>query len=207
MNKRILMRIDFQNDFVHPYGALTLSNPELIGRQQKFANSLFLKSFDKIIDTYDTHFAETYANTKEAQSFPPHCIFASWGWQSAAPFNPELKVQKMYKSTTNIWNEANNYQDLSDDWRGKELFLCGVLSDVCVEQAMSGALKRGAKVVLLTDLCQGQNRQINDIMQEEKYRPWVEQKKLSAITTAQFFQQILNNKKILYTRFNQARGE
>ena len=68
----------------------------------------------------------------------------------------------MYKSTTNIWNETNNYQDLSDDWRGKELFLCGVLSDVCVEQAMSGALKRGAKVLLLTDLCQWQSRQIKD---------------------------------------------
>ena len=94
MNKRILMRIDFQNDFVHPYGALTLSNPELIGRQQKFANSLFLKSFDKIIDTYDTHFAETYANTKEAQSFPPHCILPAGGGSRPLRSTPSSKYKK-----------------------------------------------------------------------------------------------------------------
>ena len=40
MNKRILMRIDFQNDFVHPQGDLTISDIDLIERHQKFANSL-----------------------------------------------------------------------------------------------------------------------------------------------------------------------
>ena len=89
MNNNILIRIDFQNDFVHPYGALTISNPELIEKHQKFAEGLFNHSFDKIIDTYDTHFAETYPHTIEAQSYPLHCVFGSWGWQQAAPFKPE----------------------------------------------------------------------------------------------------------------------
>ena len=77
MNNRILMRIDFQNDFVHPHGALSINSPELIERQQKFADSLFPTSFDKIIDTYDTHFAETYGETSEAANFPLHCVFGS----------------------------------------------------------------------------------------------------------------------------------
>ena len=34
MTNNILMRIDFQNDFVHPHGALTLNNPELIIKHQ-----------------------------------------------------------------------------------------------------------------------------------------------------------------------------
>ena len=70
MTNTILMRIDFQNDFVHPHGALSLKNPELIERHQQFADSLFNNTFDKIIDTYDTHFTETYNNTIEAQNFP-----------------------------------------------------------------------------------------------------------------------------------------
>ena len=55
MKERILMRIDFQNDFVHPQGHLTINNEKLIEKHQNFANGLFANSFDKIIDTYDTH--------------------------------------------------------------------------------------------------------------------------------------------------------
>lgn len=115
MNNRILMRIDFQNDFVHPQGALSINAPELIKRQQKFADNLFPSYFDKIIDTYDTHFAETYGDTVEAQSFPPHCLFGSGGWQQAAPLKPTLEVVKMYKpppiygmrrTPTAIWRKA-----------------------------------------------------------------------------------------------------
>ena len=56
MSQRILMRIDFQNDFVHPQGKLTISDTDLIDRHQKFANSLQTGMFDVIIDSYDTHF-------------------------------------------------------------------------------------------------------------------------------------------------------
>lgn len=198
MNNRILMRIDFQNDFVHPQGALSINAPELIERQQKFADNLFPSYFDKIIDTYDTHFAETYGDTIEAQSFPPHCLFGSKGWQQAAPFKPALGVIKMYKSTTDIWNEAQAYRDLAESWKGKKVYLCGVLSDICVLQAMDGLLKRGAKVVVLEDLCHGKDRQICDILQDEKHHPLVTQGKLTSITSAQFFREVLAEKKKQY---------
>ena len=77
MNKRILFRIDFQNDFVHPNGSLTISDEKLIEKHQKFANNLFKNSFDKIVDSYDTHFRETYNDTLEAQSFGEHCIYGT----------------------------------------------------------------------------------------------------------------------------------
>ena len=47
MKKRILMRVDFQNDFVHPHGSLTINNPQLIEKHQQFADNLFQNSFDK----------------------------------------------------------------------------------------------------------------------------------------------------------------
>lgn len=207
MTNNILMRIDFQNDFVHPHGALSIKNPDLINKHQQFADGLFERTFDKIIETYDTHFAETYPQTLEAQNYPPHCLYGTWGWQQAAPFKPDLDVIKMYKSTTNLWNEAKNYKDLSEDWQNKNVYLCGLLSDVCVVQAMNGLLKRGANVIVLEDLCQGVEMQITDILQIEPYEKYVESGQLKSMTTAQFFRNQLLSKKIEHNLVNRAIGE
>lgn len=207
MTENVLMRIDFQNDFVHPHGALTISNTELIERHQKFADSLFNGTFDRIIDTYDTHFNETYGDTVEAKNYPLHCVFGTWGWQQAAPFKPELKVTKMYKSTTNIWNEVNQYQDLQDNWNDKNVYLCGVLSDVCVKQALDGLLERGANVTILSDLCQGAEYQISDILAKTPYRPFIETGRLKNISTAQFFRGTLLNKKVHHQHVTKSLGE
>lgn len=207
MMTNILMRIDFQNDFVHPHGALSVKNSELIEKHQQFADSLFKNSFDEIIETYDTHFEETYPLTKEAKSFPVHCIFGTWGWQAAAPFKPELEVTKMYKSTTNLWNEVHQYQELAESWKDKKVYLCGLLSDVCVQQAMNGLLKKGAEVIILDDLCQGANMQISDILREDVYRPFIEAGKLKVITSGQFFRAALRDKKIAHHLVKRDLGE
>jgi len=207
MTKNILMRIDFQNDFVHPYGALSIQNPDLIEKHQKFAEGLFANSFDEIIETYDTHYYETFDNTFEAEKFPLHCVFNSWGWQSAAPFKPEFNVTKMFKSTTNIWNEIKTYKRLNENWQGQNVYLCGLLSDICVLYAMNGLLKRGANVIIFDDLCQGAEKQISDILQEDTYLPFVESGQLKSITTAQFFRSALLDKKIQHNLVNKTLGE
>ena len=207
MSKRILLRIDFQNDFVHPQGKLTIADEELIDRHQKFANNLFNNSFDEIIDSYDTHFEDTYSNTNEAQNFPIHCVYGTWGWQQAAPFKDGLDVKKIYKSTTNIWNETKAYKDLSEEWTGKDVYLCGVLSDICVVQAMNGALKKGANVIVIEDLCKGLNREITNILQDEVYKPFIDNGKLKSITTKQFFRTALLEKKIQHNLVRRELGE
>ncbi|MBR5599116.1 MAG: cysteine hydrolase family protein [Alphaproteobacteria bacterium] len=197
MNKRILVRIDFQNDFVAPDGLLSINDCDLIEKHKKFANNIFKNSFDTIVDSYDTHFEETYDNTIEAKSFGKHCIYGTWGWEQAAPFKKGLNIQKIFKSSTNIWNEAKNNQILSDTYSGKtDVYLCGVLSDICVKQAMDGFLKKGANVFVIEDLCKGLNLQITDILQDEVYRPFIEAGKLKTITTQQFFRSTLLSKKI-----------
>ncbi|MBR5154433.1 MAG: cysteine hydrolase family protein [Alphaproteobacteria bacterium] len=199
MNKRVLFRIDFQNDFVSPEGLLTISDIALIERHKKFANNLFKNSFDLIIDSYDTHFEETYNDTIEAQNFPKHCIYGTWGWEQAAPFKEGLNVQKIYKSTTNIWNEEKTYQNLACQYNDKtDVYLCGVLSDICVKEAMDGLLKKGANVIVLEDLCKGLNEEITDILAKPDYRAFVEAGKLKSMTTQQFFRTELLKKKIEY---------
>jgi nicotinamidase/pyrazinamidase len=205
--KNILVRIDFQNDFVHPHGALSIKNPDLIDRHQKFADGIFLNCFDEIIETYDTHFKETYPQTFEAQSFPLHCAFGTWGWQQAAPFKPEQPVTKLYKSTTNLWNEKPQYALLQKNFKDSNVYLCGLLSDICVKQAMNGFLKRGANVIILDDLCQGAQKQICDILEEDAYRSFIEKGKLKAITSAQFFRVALREKKIAHNLVYRNLGE
>lgn len=206
MNERLLVRIDFQNDFVHPDGALSINNPELISRHQRFADNLQKGMFSEIIDLRDTHFAETYGQTKEAESFGLHTEFGTWGWQPAAVFKDNIPVRTLYKSTTNIWNEVNQYAVLQQDWRGKDVYLCGLLSDICVQQAMDGFLRRGAKVTVLEDLCQGAQKQIPEILNEEKYEYPIREGLLRHITGAQFFRAILLEKKLNHNLINASRG-
>ncbi len=204
MNKRILFRIDFQNDFVDPKGLLTISDENLIERHKKFANNLFRNSFNKIVDSYDTHFEETYDNTIEAKSFPKHCIYGTWGWQQAAPFKEGLNVIDIYKSSTNLWNEENNNQILSEDYNDKtDVYLCGVLSDICVKQAMDGFLRKGANVVIIEDLCKGLEMEMADILQLDDYKQMVQNGRIKTITTGQFFRSELLKKKIEH---NMVRG-
>ncbi len=203
MNERTLVRIDFQNDFVAENGNLTINNPELIERHQQFNQSLQKGMFTQIIDAADTHFAETYPETKEAQSFPAHTIYGTWGWQKAAEFKDNIPVINLYKSTTNLWNEEKTYALLQQDWKGKEVYLCGVLSDICVKQAMNGFLSRGAKVTILEDLCMGANQQMPEIIQQPAYQKAVEKGYLKMMTSKQFFRMALNEKKC---QFNLVKG-
>ncbi len=207
MTKTVLMRIDFQNDFVHPQGRLTVNAPDLIHRQQKFAANLQNNMFDIIIDSYDTHFLETYDDTIEAETYPPHCIFGSKGWQSAAPFKNNIPLIKIFKSTTNIWHEKHAYAVLNSSWKDKEVYLCGVLSDVCVKQAMDGLLKRGAKVSILEDLCLGLHRQIPEILSDSQYRQFINSGRLRSLSSSQFFRSCLLEQKKLHNHVHLNRGD
>lgn len=206
MNERILARIDCQNDFMDSDGVLTINNPELIESHKRFAGNLQKGMFHEIMDFYDTHFAATYGQTKEAESFPLHTEFGTWGWQPVAEFKDNIPVRKLYKSTTNLWNEVNQYAVLQQDWRGKNVFLCGVLSDICVQQGMDGFLRRGATVTVLEDLCQGAAKQIPEIISEPKYERFVAEGQLRHISSAQFFRSILLEKKLNHNLVNTSRG-
>lgn len=207
MNERILARIDFQNDFIAPDGALTINNPELIARHQRFADSLQKGMFSEIWDFRDTHFAETYPQTKEAESFILHTEFGTWGWEAAATLKDNIPVRRFFKFTTNLWNEAHQYAALQQDMRNKDVYLCGLLSDICVQQGMDGFLRRGAKVTVLEDLCQGLDKQIPEIISEPKYQKLVEEGRLRHISSAQFFRSILLEKKLNYNLVNTRGGK
>ena len=188
MKKRIWVRVDFQNDFVDLDGILTINDVVLINRYQPFCNSLQRGMFAAIIDIADTHFEETYAVTAKAADYPLHAAYYTWGWHKAAEFKDNIPLTNLYKSTTNIWNEENNYTLLQQNWRDKDIYLCGLLSDVCVREAMDGFLNRGAKGRLLEDLRKGVQRQLPEIVAEPQYAEFLTGRQLHMMTSAQFFQ-------------------
>lgn len=69
MNERFLVRIDFQNDFAAPKGALTINNPDLIARHQRFADSLQKGMFSEIWDFRDTHLQKHIRRPKRPRAF------------------------------------------------------------------------------------------------------------------------------------------
>ncbi len=206
MKKNILVLVDFQNDFVAPQGALTIDNPNLIERVQTFNNNLQKGMFEEIIVTADNHFHETYDLTPESDNFPIHCVHGSWGWKLAVEFKKNIPVNILYKNSTNIWNEAPNYKMLQKDWSDCNVYIAGVLSDICVKQAMEGFLEKGANVILFEDLTQGLNQQTPEIIAEPKYEKYIEKGALRNITTAQFFRQALLEKKQMCNRVISNRG-
>lgn len=205
MKERILVRIDFQNDFVASDGNLTINSPELIVRHKRFNQSLQKGMFTKIIDAADTHFEETYSQTKEAEPFPLHTVYGTWGWQKAAEFKDNIPVINIYKSTTNLWNEEKTYALLQQNWKGKDVYLSGVLSDICVKQAMNGFLQRGANVTILDDLCLGANQQMPEILQKPVYQKAIDAGFLHMMTSQQFFRMILNEKKCQFNLFQKGK--
>lgn len=202
MKKRIFVLVDFQNDFVQQDGALSINNPDLIDRVQTFNNNLQKGMFERIIVTADTHFEETYHLSPESDDFPIHCVYKTWGWNQAVSFKDNIPVDTLYKSTTNIWNEVNGYKFLQEDMKGTEVYIAGVLSDICVQQAMEGFLKRGATVTIFEDLTQGLNKQTPEIINEPKYAQALEKGALRSITSAQFFRTMLLEKKQQFNRLN-----
>ena len=78
---------------------------------------------------------------------------------------------------------------------GSEVVMMGVASDYCVHDAMEGYLKRGAKVIVLSDLVKGIGTDvpgralsgtIEDVVKLDVFKPYVEKGQLVVMTSDEF---------------------
>lgn len=75
--KKLLVVIDYQNDFVD--GALGFKKAETLEEGIYNKVEKYLNDGDKVLFTYDTHF-ENYLETREGKSLPvPHCYINTEG--------------------------------------------------------------------------------------------------------------------------------
>ena len=189
MSERILIIVDFQNDFIQPDGVLSIKDVSLINRMQTFIDSLGPNSFVNIIITMDTHFRETWSSTYESTSYPLHCEFGHNGFKLAFNLSntSNLPVEIIYKSTVDIWNEVSQYRCLNKDFKDSQIYISGLITEVCVKHALDGFLQRKAgKVFLLSDLIGGLNQTAEDLFLSEEYTDYVNHKSLCMLSSSDF---------------------
>ena len=175
--KKILIVVDYQNDFVDPQGALPVPNATEIA--ENIQREIDSNEFDYVIYTMDTHTPEQYFSSEEQAIFPDiHCDIKTPGWKlfNIKPRNPEIqeKMIEAYntgKTFVEINNEAMFVKDQFDIWAGNpdwenwftsnfdkdtKVYISGVATNYCVFMNAMGYIPRGYEnVYIISDCVEG----------------------------------------------------
>ncbi len=176
----LFWNVDTQIDFMKADGKLYVQDAELIE-----ANLAKLTDFAKannvrVVNTCDYHnenSSEISDKPDFLQTFPPHCLEHTLGQEfiketnpdSAAIFNwtknyTESEIEEMIKSERNIvirkdvfdaFANNNNAENILNVLAPKLVIVYGVATNVCVDFAVKGLLKRGYKVLVAEDAIKG----------------------------------------------------
>ena len=123
--KRLLIVVDYQNDFV--CGSLGFDKAKelekgILEKIAKYQN-------DEIIYTLDTHF-DDYLTTSEGKSLPfPHCIKGTVGHRLYGGLAGALKGKLCFEKNTFPSLEMAKYLEGKDF---DTIELCGLVSNICV---------------------------------------------------------------------------
>jgi len=176
--KKVLMVVDFTNDFVCELtGALTVPGASKIW--QNIQNLIDSGNYDRIVYTFDTHTPDEYNGSDEQKIFPGiHCEFGTAGWffykikpQNNRAFGEFVqKLDKPFEMVT-FGNEAFFTKNVFDIWAGNKSFpewftnefpvdetevdVVGVATNYCVFMNVDGLVKRGYKVNVVSDAVEG----------------------------------------------------
>lgn len=175
--KKILIVVDYQNDFVDPNGALPVPNADTIS--QNIQDRIDSEDYQATIYTFDTHTKEDYEGSDEQQLFPNiHCEFGTDGWnfyKIKPMFNTEFQeailddtkpfkniaINNEYfftKDVFNIWDGNEKYPEWFTDKFPADEFevdVVGVATNYCVFMNVMGMIQRGYKVNIIEDCVEG----------------------------------------------------
>ena len=173
--KKILIVVDYQNDFVNPNGALPVPNADTIAKN--IQSRIDSDDYSARIFTFDTHTEKDYSVSGEAKIFPIHCEFETEGWNfydikpryakwneyiesRTAPFEMFASANEYFftKDVFNIWDGNTTYPKWfentfpSDEY---EIDIVGVATNYCVFMNVMGMVERGYKVNVIQDSVEG----------------------------------------------------
>lgn len=154
--KKILVVIDYQNDFVN--GALGFKKAERLELGIYDKANKYLENGDKVLFTYDTH-NEDYLETREGKNLPVmHCIKGTDGHKLFGKINEFLSAENTLhlekegfgiapKDMLNIVDKVG--EDIS------EIELIGVVTNICVISniVMLQSQYRNADIIVDASLC------------------------------------------------------
>lgn len=126
--KRLLIVVDYQNDFVNG----SLGFPEALAIEEGILAKIrsYQEKGDPVLFTFDTHFEE-YHETQEGRKLPvKHCVRDSDGWQLYG------KVKDLKREDSIVVSKYTfGSIDLADHLRKEQydaVELVGVVTEICV---------------------------------------------------------------------------
>jgi len=173
--QKILIIVDYQNDFVSPTGALPVPNADTIAKN--IQSRIDSDDYSARIFTFDTHTEKDYSVSDEAKIFPIHCEFETEGWNfydikpryakwneyiesRTVPFEMFASANEYFftKDVFNIWDGNTTYPKWfentfpSDEY---EIDIVGVAQNYCCYMNIMGLIERNYTVNLIQDCVEG----------------------------------------------------
>lgn len=185
--------IDAQVDFMRPEGALYVPGAEeTIEIINDYLGSVTMENgYFGSIFTADTHNAEDYPKSEEAETFPPHCYVGTDGFDFAIEpqrVSPELLSVILNKDVFNMWEAEEGiirpFKRVGDEIaiggnQDRDVFfknlisagvtnieVSGVASDYCVKWAIEGLLVRDFNVIVYDNLVAGIEKDIHEVAEK-----------------------------------------
>lgn len=183
----IIVVVDTQTDFILADGALPVAGAaEIVEPLAEWLNARTADDTAGIVFTFDTHFADTYPASAEAELFPIHCVKGTTGWRNLIdPLAMPLPIpcRTLEKGVFDMWAEDGL---VLKDPRGiappmdRDTFFAnlresgvdravvvGVAADYCVRWAVDGLLTRGFAVAIPAGLTRGIARPIEQVVADD----------------------------------------
>ena len=167
MSSLLFWDVDTQIDFMGPEGKLYVPGAEQIIPNAQHLNTFAAESGIPIVSSTDAHLQ----SDPEFSQYPPHCLVGTTGQQKVSDtllprryIVPNRKVELpedigsyqqiiIEKQDVDVFTNPNIDALLA--MLGKqEIILYGVVTEICVDRAARGLIKRGYRVHLVADAVQ-----------------------------------------------------
>ena len=159
--KTAYIDVDTQVDFVFPAGALYVPGAEAILARVGELNREAIAAGHLLISTVDAH----TENDPEFQSWPHHCVAGSLGQRK-----PDVTVAKgaevVEKQSVDCFTSPRMSALLAEHGV-TDAVVYGVVTEICVKNAVQGLLDRGIRVRVVADAVKELDPAARDLFFEE----------------------------------------
>ena len=160
--KTVFFDVDTQIDFLYPAGALYVPGAEVIVNAVAGLNRYAGEQGIPVVSTMDAH----SENDPEFRDWPPHCVVGTAGQAKPSatllekrvtvPNRPGLPAIEFAQQILIEKQELDcfssvNLDELLQKLAAERYVVYGVVTEICVQHAVMGLLKTGARVELVTD--------------------------------------------------------
>ena len=172
----LFWNVDTQIDFVYPRGKLYVEGAEELRQQWKELTQLAKDKAIRVVNTADYHYAnspELDANPDFVNTFPEHCMANTRGadyiretdpedplifdWDKEYLITPELFAQDksrnfiIRKDAFDVFDGNPMTETILKQLNPETVVVYGVTTNVCVDAAVKGLVKRVNRVIVVED--------------------------------------------------------